>query len=416
MQYLISLLVSIAIGLIIGLEREFRLVSQKDRFAGIRTFPLVAILGSVTGILAKNTVLWVLPVIAASIVIFSAVTYYVRSSAGHPGITTEIALIITFILGSMCALSLIREALAAAVLTTAFLSLKNIFHSFVSRITQEELFAFIKFTVLSMVLLPFLPNEGYGPGNVLNPRDICMVVVVISMLSFASYLVMKFAGASKGIMLSSIFGGLVSSTAVTLIFSSRTQSPDSPKSMYAAGIIAASSIMPLRIALVTFIFTTSLFSKIILPVAIMAITGAIASWYVLKDQNKENAKPELKLGNPLDLSNAFISTVIYVGVLVLVYYSKIWFGERGLVISGILSGLADVDAIAIALSDVVGKVPEMLPAYILLAAMISNTILKIILAFVRSHMSIRRKVVTGLGFIAASASIYLAVLLLMNIS
>lgn len=412
MQYIISILVAIAIGLIIGLEREFRLISQKDRFAGIRTFPLVAILGSITGLLAKTTILWILPVIAAAMVIFSAVTYYVRSSAGHPGITTEIAIIITFILGAMCALDLIREALAAAVLTTTFLSLKNIFHSFVSRITQEELFAFIKFTAMSMVLLPFLPDEGYGPGGVLNPKDICMVVVVISLLSFSSYIVMKFAGAGKGIMLSSIFGGLVSSTAVTLIFSSRTQSPDAPKGMYAAGIVAASSIMPLRIAVVTFIFTTTLFAQIIWPALVMSATGAIVSLFILKNKDEGNIKAELQLGNPLDLSNALISTIIYVGVLLLVYYSKLWFGENGLLVSGILSGLADVDAIAIALSEVIGKVPATLPVYILLAAMISNTVLKMILAATKADKTVRAQVVTGLGLIAGSATTYLAVLLL----
>lgn len=265
-----------------------------------------------------------------------------------------------------------------------------------------------------MVLLPFLPDEGYGPGNVLNPKDICMVVVVISMLSFASYIVMKFAGASKGIILSSIFGGLVSSTAVTLIFSSKTQSPDAPKNMYAAGMIAASSIMPLRIAVVTFIFTTPLFSEIILAALLMSLTGVVATWYVLRNKDERDKQTELQLGNPLDLSNAFVSTIIYVGVLLLVYYTKIWFGDRGLVVSGILSGLADVDAIAIALSNVVGKVSEMLPVYILIAAMISNTILKMILAYAKAHKAIRAKVVTGLALIAGSAAIFLGVLLALN--
>jgi uncharacterized membrane protein (DUF4010 family) len=146
----------------------------------------------------------------------------------------------------------------------------------------------------------------------------------------------------------------------------------------------------------------------------MSLTGAIVAWFVLKSKNEINTNAELQLGNPLDLSNAFLSTIIYVGVLILVYYSKIWFGERGLVISGIVSGLADVDAIAIALAEVIGKVPEMLPVYILISAMISNTVLKMLLGLARAHPSIRGKVGTGLGIIAGAASIYLAVLLASN--
>jgi uncharacterized membrane protein (DUF4010 family) len=131
----------------------------------------------------------------------------------------------------------------------------------------------------------------------------------------------------------------------------------------------------------------------------------------MKNKNQAETKQDLELGNPLDLSNAIVSTIIYVGVLLLVYYSKLWLGERGLVVSGILSGLADVDAIAIALSEVIGTVPQMLPVYILLAAMISNTLLKMTLALVKSHRSVRKRIVTGLALIAASAIVYLIMLI-----
>jgi len=406
MQNLTSLLVSIGLGLIIGLEREFRLISSKDRFAGIRTFPLITILGSVVGSLSQTTSPWISVAGLFGVILFAGLAYFVRSSSGHPGITTEITIIIAFVLGVMCSSGFIKEALAAAVLTTTFLSLKDVFHSFVSRITQEELFAFIKFAIISMLVLPFLPDEGYGPGSILNPWDIGLVVVAISLLSFASYILMKAAGPAKGIILASALGGLVSSTAVTWVFSNKSKKEEASGSHYAGGIVLASSIMPLRIAIVCFIFVRPLFPQLVIPCLLMAATGLVYSYTLIKKDSSSSIPQQLDLGNPLNLGNALYSTLLYVGVLLLVFYSKSVLGERGLLISGFISGIADVDAITIAMSEIIETTGN-LPMYIVIVAMTSNNLLKIILVIARAD-KIRRKVMIGLMLFTAVGIIYMA--------
>lgn len=414
MQFLSSLLVSIGLGLIIGLEREFRLVSNKDRFAGIRTFPLLTILGSVVGMLGRTESAWFSIAGLIGIILFSAVAYYVRSSSGHTGITTEVTIIIAFLLGVMCSTGLTKEALAAAVLTTTFLSLKDAFHSFVSRITQEELFAFIKFAIISMLMLPFLPDEGFGPGAILNPWDIGLVIVTISLLSFISYLFMKFAGAGKGTILASLLGGLISSTAVAWVFSGKSRKDDTPGLHYATGIVLASSIMPLRVAVVSLIFVRSIFPELIIPCLLMGAVGLGYSFFLHKRDSASGTGQQLDLGNPINLANAAYSTALYVGVLLLVHYSNILLGDRGLLLTGFVSGIADVDAITVAMSDVV-KTSADLPVYIVIVAMTSNNLLKMLLVFLKASNQIRSKTVFGLLIITATGIMYaLAHLIFVN--
>jgi uncharacterized membrane protein (DUF4010 family) len=405
MQYLTPLLVSIGLGLIIGLEREFRLVSQKDSFAGIRTFPLVTILGYVIGLLGQTVSPWLTVMAVFGMMLFAGIAYFVRSSSGHTGITTEVTIIIAFVLGVMCSAGLLKEALAAAVLTTTFLSLKNVFHSFVSRITQEELFAFIKFAIISMLMLPYLPNEGFGPGKILNPWDIGVVIVTISLLSFVSYILMKAAGPQKGIIISSLLGGLISSTAVTWVFSGKSRKDDTQDLNYAVGIILASSIMPLRVSVVSFIFVNPLFPQLIIPCIAMSIAGLLYSYLLLRKRSPISKVQAIDLGNPIDLANAAYSTIIYIGVLLLVYYSKMLFGSGGLLITGFAAGLADVDAITIAMSNIIAT--SHLPVYIVILAMTSNNMLKILVAFLRASVGIRSKVITGLSLITGAGVVYM---------
>jgi len=413
MQYLTSLLASVGLGLIIGLEREFRLVSQKDRFAGIRTFPLVSMLGSIVGLLSEAISPWIPTIALFGIILFSGLAYFVRSSSGHTGITTELTIIIAFVLGILCSVGFVKEALAAAVLTTTFLSLKDAFHSFVSRITQEELFAFIKFAIISMLLLPFLPDEGYGPGKILNPWDIGLVVVTISLLSFVSYILMKFAGPEKGIILASMLGGLISSTAVTWVFSAKSRQENTPALQYAIGIVLASSIMPLRVAVVSLIFVPSLFTKLIIPCTLMAFAGFVYSWFLNRGNSKGTPSQELGLGNPINVANAAYSTLLYVGVLLLVYYSKIFLGEKGLLITGFISGIADVDAITIAMSEVM-QTNNNLPVYIVILAMTSNNILKLTLTLLRAGHQIRQRVALGLSLITLTGVAYMCIRMLLS--
>lgn len=397
--YLLSLIVSTGVGLIIGLEREFRKAGENDHFAGIRTFPLVAILGCIITFASLSVTQWLIVAALLAFIVFVSVTYYLRSSSGHAGITTEISLVIAFVLGAMTSLHLIREALGAAVITTALLSLKGKFHTFIRTITEDELFAFIKFTVLSMLVLPFLPNAHFGPGEILNPQEIGLIVVIVSSLSFVAYLLIKFTGAYSGILLTALLGGLFSSTAVTWMLSSRSHTPGQSNSApYAAGIILACSIMFVRVALVALIFNKHIFLSLILPCSLMFLTGLGFVIFIMRKEKDTRPMAEIDLGNPTNILNALGFGLLYIAISLLIYYAKLHLGNRGLVLSGLISGLADVDAITINISKMALVSSSVdLSISVILIAMTSNTIVKIVIALTKAAPGIGRRVSLGLG-------------------
>ena len=406
--FLLSLVVSTGIGLIIGLEREFRKSNEKDLFAGIRTFPLVAILGSIVTYMANSLAIWLVVAALFAFILFVGATYFLRSSVGHTGITTEVSLIITFVLGAMTAQQLIKEALAVTVFTTTLLSLKGQFQSFVLKITQDELFAFIKFIILCLLLFPFLPNFDYGPNGILNPQEIGFIVVIISSLSFAAYLLIKFAGSDKGILLTALLGGFFSSTAVTWIFSSRSHTSDALHSrLYAAGIILASSIMFIRVALVSYIFNREVFLALILPFSLMTATGLGFVFYVVGREKHPPVASPVELDNPIKLLNILGFTSLYVGIALSVFYAGKYFGNRGLIFSGLISGMADVDAITINMSKLAGQTGDFdIALLVIVLAVISNTVVKVGIGLAKGSYVIRKKVSLGLSAVILTGIMY----------
>lgn len=406
LSYLVSLLVATGIGFIIGLEREFRLVSEKDHFAGIRTFPLIAMLGCILAFISQSVGPLLLVGGFTAFILFVAVTYFIRSGQGHTGITTEISLMITFALGAMASLHLIKEALGAAVITTTLLSLKAPFRSFVAKITEDELYAFIKFIVLSLLLLPFLPDVAYGPSGILNPLQVGVIVVIVSSISFASYLLIKFMGTGRGILLTAFLGGLFSSTAVTWLFSSKSKTSESAAPVYGAGIVLASTIMVVRVALLTFIFNRELFLRLSWACVIMFLTGVAVTFFFSQKATQTHTDAQVQVGNPLNMSNAIGFGMLFVGIVMMVYYAKEYLGEKGLILSGWLSGLADVDAISIAMSKMATAESMNLAIRVIVCAMISNTIVKIVIAVAKGAPALRLPVILGLTLSSAGGAIY----------
>ncbi|MFD1001074.1 MgtC/SapB family protein [Ohtaekwangia kribbensis] len=410
--YLLSVVVSTGIGLIIGLEREFRKVSDKDHFAGIRTFPLVCLLGCIVAYIGRELSVWIVISAVVAFIIFIAVTYYIRSAKGHPGITTEISLIITFILGIMTSHQLIKESLAATVITTTLLTLKGQFHSFVLRITEDELFAFVKFIILCLLLFPFLPDHNYGVNGILNPQEIGLIVVVVSSISFLGYLLIKYTGTNKGILLTALFGGLVSSTAVAWTFTSRSKKSDpSQSNLYAAGITLASSIMYLRVVAVAMIFNWSFATLLMIPCILMFTVGLIfALVYIRKVHPSAPAAATIQLGNPVNILNAFGFGILYMAIAYLVYYGEKFFGNNGLIVSGFISGFADVDAITINIAKLSRAHLTMHhPATVVLLATFSNTLVKILIAVFNGTAELKKKVVLAMGSVMAVAVICIVI-------
>ncbi len=376
--YILGILISMGIGLILGLEREYNNLKGESGFAGIRAFPIVTILGFTLGSLTDLFSFWLSIIGLGTFILFLGFNHFYKEEHSFKrSFTTNLALIATLVLGLMVSAEHYRNAVATAVIIVTLLSLKTRFHSVISNITSEELFAFVKFSIIALLILPFLPNNSYGPNDLINPFEIGSIIVIVSFLNFIGYFLVKFVGSKKGILLTAILGGLISSTAVTWSYASRSiESPELSRK-YAAGIIIASAIMFPRLALLTYIFNNSLLTYLALPFGIFTLICLIVSLILIKeDTNKSDTN--LKLGNPMNLLNAIGFGVIYVIILFAVFYSNKYFGENGLYYSALIAGLADTDAITISLAkfSLDGEKLKLASA-VIVAATMSNMLVKL---------------------------------------
>ncbi|SHJ07625.1 MgtC/SapB family protein [Pseudozobellia thermophila] len=376
-SYILGILISMGIGLIIGLEREYdRLKGQG--FAGIRTFPIVAILGFTLENLTDKFTVWLLIIGLAAFILFLALNpSYQKQEEYGQGLTTNLALIATFVLGAMVSAEYYRDAVATSVIIVTLLSLKTRFRSVISNITSEELFAFIKFSIIALLILPFLPNKNYGPNDLLNPFEIGSIVVIVSFLNFIGYFLVKYVGSKRGILLTAVLGGLISSTAVAWSYASRSEESPELSKKYAAGIVMASAIMFPRLALLVYIFNSSLLTYLALPFSLLTLICLVVSLILIQRDSKET-DTNIKIGNPLNILSALGFGAIYIVILFAVFYSNQFFGESGLYYSALISGLADTDAITISMAKF-SLDPEKLKtaSSVIIAAVLSNMLVKL---------------------------------------
>lgn len=395
--FLLSLIVSLGIGLIVGMEREFENLSGKEHFAGLRGFAIMSMLGCVVTFLAVEFNANILLVVSPAIFIFISVFHYSKIQKGNFGVVTELSLVLVFFLGVLSGLHYIKEALAVAVIVSTLLTLKTKLRDTISRITQEELFAFIKFIILSLLLLPLLSDKNYGPGEIINPLSIGYVIVIVSSLSFIGYFIIKFFGAEKGILFTAFFGGTFSSTAVTWVFSHRSKENDTLSTQYASGILIACAVMFVRVLVVAWLFNNDVFKWLLIPCCLMGIGTSIAA-YLLKQKTASHiSSVPIQLGNPLNLSSVLLFGLQYLGITFLVYYANIYLGTQGLVITGLISGLADVDAINISMSKLsLTQIDPAIAASIILLAVLSNTIFKLGVSYIKGSKKLRKQILIGL--------------------
>ena len=398
---LISLIVSAGIGLIIGLEREFNTQDEPGHVGGIRTFVLVAVLGNVADWVSKNTSSGLLIAISAGFFLLVCVAYYVQTKKGKIGLTTEVALLLTFLLGIANSKGLMQESLAVVVLMTAVLSLKDQLHGFIKKITEEELFAFIKFIVLALLILPLLPSKPFGPDNLIAPRDLGYIVVLVLSISFAGYLLLKFGSPQKGILLTAVIGGLFSSTMIAWVFSSKSRERPDLAPAYGSGIVLASSIMFVRVFIWGAIFAFQVAKELFLPLLVMLLVSLVPTWQVMRQHKKAENTTPLSPGNPLDIKNAIFFVFLYVGITLLMSASRRWLSQAMTYLSGAVAGIADIDAISISTAKWAATAPGQTreAAIIILLAVMSNSLFKWLVSVFRGPVALRKPVSLGFGLV-----------------
>lgn len=373
--------VALAIGLLLGLERGWHGRNEREggRIAGLRTFALVGLLGGVGGWLASLTGAVVLAFAFLGLAGLLALSYRVRLKENDDiGLTTEVALLLTFVLGAASVLGGSALPAAIAVVAAILLTMKKRLHLWVARIERLELEALLKLALISIVILPLLPDQGYGPGVSLNPFKIWWAVVIVAGLSFVGYAAIRLGGADLGILLTGLFGGLASSTSTTVALSrlARTQSGLGP--VAASGAVVAGSVTFLRILALAAIFQPSLIAPLALPMGVMAVTGlGGAAILRFRDRGANGASELDGVANPLNLGAALLFGALLTIVLLALHYLEAWFGNAGVHAAAALSGVTDVDAITISVARLVGDdLAENAAATAIFIAAAVNTVVK----------------------------------------
>lgn len=338
---------ALLMGLLIGLEREHSQREEEALFAGVRTFPLITLTGFLAALVAKAGFDWVLPVALAGVCAIAVAAYVMTARGPHKGATTELVAVLAFIFGALTALGYLIPAATFAVITTLVLSMKAPLHKLAEKIQKDEIFAILKFGIVTVIVLPLLPNRTFGPFEVLNPRLIWWLVVLISAVSMVGYVLMRFWGARRGVAVTGFLGGLASSTATTFGLSQKARESDRSAARYfALGIVIASTIMFFRVLFLTFVINPGLGWALALPIALPTAVGVGTSLYLWQGRG-DQAEVRLQVKNPMELGRAIQFALLFGVVLFVAKASHYYFGSAGIYIASALAGLTDVDAITV---------------------------------------------------------------------
>ena len=407
-SFVIGLLMASGVGLIIGLEREFNTHGEAAHLGGLRTFTLIALAGFIVGELAQHTHIYLLLAATLGFIGLIGVAYFIQAQNQRLGLTSELGMLLTFFLGVLIAYRYFQEALAAVVIITTILSLKEQLHNIVRKLTNEELFAFIKFIILALLILPMLPNQTFGPDNSINVRDLGLIVVVVLTFNFGGYLLLKFGSPNKGILLSALIGGLFSSTMIAWVFASRSREKPEYGPVYGAGIVLASSVMLVRVFILTTIFAFPVAKLLILPLAMMLLASVVPAFISWRKEEQVQTGA-LDAGNPLDIKNALFFAGLYIATTLLMYYTREWLNASMVYVSAAITGIADIDAITLSTAKWAAVHPEQskVARGLILAAIFSNSIFKLSVSLIRGVPSLRKAALRGFGLVISAGVLYL---------
>ncbi|MDX2090876.1 MAG: DUF4010 domain-containing protein [Kofleriaceae bacterium] len=400
----LALGIALAVGLLVGLERE---QSKPNRgggtLGGIRTYPIFALTGAISTILAP-AVPW-LPLIAlAGVFMLVAISYYADINAeGDHGVTTEVAAIATFLLGALAAARDVVEPVqsrlilvaACGVALTFLLSSKQWFHGLAGKISRDDFYATVKFLIVAVIVLPLLPNVDTGPLDAINPRSLGLMVVTIAGLSFAGYVGMKLLGAKRGLLLSAALGGLVSSTAVTLSFAGRTKQTPAIAPVAAGAIAVAWTIMLVRVSVLVALIYAPLLRSLAIPLAAMGAATIVG--LVLTFRRADTDTSDLNLKNPFELGSAIKVSLLFGLVLLATRGAIHYLGPEGLYLASALSGTTDVDAVTVSTAELAqdGLAAAVATIAIVIAAAVNTVVKSGMAAYVGGAALGKRVAVTG---------------------
>ena len=397
---------ALGLGMLIGMERE-RTWGTVPTFAGVRTFSLVALFGAIAVFAGEQSGLhWIVGLAFLAILALVVSAYYITARSGEIGATTEVSVLITFFVGGICAWGEVGVAGAITVVAMLLLALKGWLHELARRIEPSDVEATLKFAIITLIILPLVPDTNYGPEGlqVINPYKTWLMVVLIAGLNFVGYILVKVLGREHGLGITGLLGGLVSSTAVTLSFSQRSRTEPHLAPVLALAILLAWTVMFFRVVVEVGVVNFSLARALVLGMALMGAVSLVIC-LLLWRRGRSTEKAEVESGNnPFELGDAIKFGGLFAVVIFVASAAQLYFGDNGLYLAGALAGLTDVDAIALSMANLAQQDPSSsgAAARTIVIAVISNTMVKCGMTIWLGAPSLRRTMIPITGALALS--------------
>lgn len=394
--------------LLIGLsQRRLHMIKDKTRLFGTdRTFTFIGILGFILYIIDNQTYI---PFMGGGLVlaVFLGIFYFSKIRDLHDyGLTTIIIALITYCLAPLLMTQPLWLVLLIIVTLLVFAELKESLMTLTTKFDKEEFITLGKFLFIAGVVLPIVPDTPLIQGISITPYKVWLAVVVISTISYLSYLLHKFVFRNSGILLSGIFGGLYSSTATTIILSRKAKESQEPISHYAAGIILSVSMMYLRILIVVFIFNKALFLMMawsMLALFLLTALSGLAFLYPMREKLSSGFPDQIHTHkNPLEFKVALLFAILYLFFTILTHYTISHYGRGGLTVLSFFTGVTDIDPFLISLFQGKFSMPLNVVATASFYAMISNNIVKLGYSISFAPKILWKKLIPVMGIIIAA--------------
>ncbi len=369
---------------LIGLEREEHRAAGSEHlsFGGVRTFPLIGLIGYALSLLSGGQML---PVTLGFAVVagFLMLSYrHKLETMGLAGVTSEMSGLATYVVAALVYREQFWIATTLTVASVLLLELKSVLEGLTKRIAPEEIFTFTKFLLLSAVILPVLPNQPFGPFGI-NPAKTWLVVVAVSAVSYGSYVIQKMTTGKGGVMLAALLGGAYSSTVTTVVLAKRAARENRPH-LFSGVTLVASGVMYLRLAGLVTLFNWSLISTLAAPFVVLAVAGIGAGWLWsrIPDAETGEIEREFQPKNPLELGAALFFAALFVAILIVTHLVVTYLGKAGVYSLAALMGVTDVDPFIMGMTQSAGKAaPLGVAAAAILIAAASNNLAKGIYAY-----------------------------------
>ncbi len=372
---LIDLAIALGLGLLVGLQRESRSIPA----AGLRTFALVTISGTLAALLVPQTGGWVVAAGLLAVAMLATISHYTTMTKnGDGGLTTEVALLAMYLIGAGITLVDRRLAVVLGGTVAVLLQAKAPFRKVMERLGDDDVRAIIKFALLSLVILPVLPDQAFGPWAVFNLFGIWLLVVLIVGINLAGYIAWKFIGARGGALVGGLLGGVISSTATTVSYARRAKESRDATPLAAVVILIATAVVVLRVLIEVAVVAPRLFAQMMIPIGIVlgvAIVLSLAIWWRAARQPADLAAQE----SPTMLRAALLFAALYAIVLLAVAWVRYAIGDSGLYYVAIVAGLTDVDAITLSTAKLasLGRLDPERAWRVILIAFTSNLMFKL---------------------------------------